>query len=314
MTAPDAGQPRVLVAFPTFRRSELLPALVESIRADASTVDAMVRILAVDNDPAASAADAARALGIEHHHEVVPGIAAARQAALDAAAPGELLAMIDDDVVPEPGWLAGLLRTRRASGASIVSGYVRYVWPQDTDPWIAAGGFMRRDRHPEGAELSTLSTGNVLLDVDQLRALGVRFDISLGLTGGEDSQFGRDVLAAGGSIVASADSVVRDDVPRARTTREFVRRRTIAQGQGLVRLCSRDALAHRRLAKRALHLAGGVGRLVAFSAGAGWARARRDVASHAVLQRRSWFAWGRVLGAVGHHDEAYGRDPLPDAR
>ncbi len=304
MTAPE-----VLIAVPTFRRAELLPPLIETIRADARDVDAGSRILVVDNDPERSAAEAAASLGVQYLAEPTPGIAATRQAALDAAEPGELVVMIDDDLVPEPGWLAGLVDVWLEHRPAAVMGFVRYVWPEGTDPWVAAGGFMRRSRIPNGERLSGLKTGNVLIDADQTRALGVRFDVSLGLSGGSDVQFGRDLIAAGGTIVASADSVARDDIATARTTIAFVRRRAICQGQVRARLYTRAATPSGRLAKRAGFLVGGLVRVPAFAAGEAAARLRGDLAGQATFRRRLWFAQGRILGALGLDEFEYARDP-----
>lgn len=311
-SSPHGARPPVLVAVTTFRRTELLPDLVTAIRANAGTAAARMRIAIVDNDPLRSAADVAATAGVDYVSEPTPGIAAARQAALDAASDGELVAMIDDDVMPQTGWLEALLEVWTSHRPAVVMGYVDYIWPEGTDPWIVAGGFMRRRRRTTGQYLDALATGNVLIDATQVRAFGVRFDTSLGLAGGEDMLFGRAVLAAGGSIVASADSVVRDEVPLARTTKEFVRRRTVSQGQMRTTLLTRSPSPVRRAVLRVLHLGGGVLRLIVFSARGLWARMRGDVASHAVLRRRAWFAEGRILGAVGRVTPEYARSASTD--
>ncbi len=309
MTASSESQRlRVLIAVPTYRRADRLPDLVSRIRPEAAAVDADTRILLVDNDADRSAEATAVALDVEYLVEATPGIAAARQAALDAAADDELVVMLDDDLVPEPGWLAGLLAAWLAHRPAVVMGFVRYVWPEGTDPWVAAGGFMRRTRFPTGTRLSALATGNALFDGPQLRELGVRFDVGLGLSGGSDLEFGRVLLAAGGTIVASAESVARDDIVAQRTSRAFIRRRAICQGQVRARLLSRDELPAAQLAKRAGHLVGGLLRLPVFAAGEGIARIRGDVPATAVYRRRLWFAQGRVLGAVGRFTHEYARE------
>lgn len=302
--------PAVLIAVPTFRRAELLPELIDSIRRDAAAVDASTRILVVDNDPEQSAASTAAALGVQYLAEATPGIAATRQAALDAAEPGELVVMIDDDLVPEPGWLGGLVAMWLEHRPAAVMGFVRYVWPEGTDPWVAAGGFMRRTRIPNGERLWDFKTGNVLIDADRVRELGVRFDVSLGLSGGSDVQFGRDLIAAGGTIVASADSVARDDIAASRTTIAFVRRRAICQGQVRARLYTRADSPSGRIAKRAGFLVGGLVRVPAFAAGEAVSRLRGDLTGHATYRRRLWFAQGRILGALGLDQFEYAR-PTP---
>lgn len=301
MTTP----PTLLIAIPTYRRTTLLPPLVAAVKAEAEGLCA--RIILVDNDPNASARSSADDLGVEYLSEPTPGIAAVRQAALDAAAEGELTVMIDDDVVPEEGWLRALVDVWQNTRATVVMGFVRYVWPEGTDPWIASGGFMRRTRFPDGEKLDSLATGNVLIDTDQVRRLGVSFDLSLGLIGGEDNVFGRAVVARGGSIVASHDSVVRDDIVAERTTREFVHRRAISHGQARVRLLIREAPARRRPLLHVSHLAGGAVRWVVFTAGRAVSAVRGDTARNAVFQRRAWFAQGRMLAALGRVTGEYTR-------
>ena len=309
IASPRDEGPSVLVAVTTFRRTELLPPLIDAIRSCAGDSGERMRITLVDNDPSRSAEAVAAALGVGYVCEATPGIAAARQAALDAATDGELVAMVDDDVLPQEGWLDALVDVWASTGRpAVVMGYVEYVWPDGTDPWIVAGGFMRRRRRRTGQQLDALATGNVLVDAPQVEKLGVRFDTTLGLAGGEDMLFGRYILAAGASIVASADSVVRDEVPVERTTREFVRRRTISQGQMRTRLLTREGSLARQTAFRALHLAGGVVRIVVFSSRGLLARWRGDTTAEAVLRRRTWFAQGRILGAVGRITPEYARN------
>ena len=122
-----------------------------------------------------------------------------------------------------------------------------------------------------------------------------------------DLEFGRVLLEAGGRIVASAESVARDDIVRERTTMEFVRRRAICQGQVRAQLLSRDALPAAQLAKRAGHLVGGLLRVPSFLAAEGLAQLRRDLPKTAVYRRRRWFAQGRVLGAIGRMTPEYSR-------
>ena len=89
MTAGPA--PTVVVAVLTYRRPDdlaaALPALVEQARAYGDRAS----VLAVDNDPDGGAAEAVAAAdaGVRYVHEPTPGIAAARNAALDAAVEAE---------------------------------------------------------------------------------------------------------------------------------------------------------------------------------------------------------------------------------
>lgn len=306
---PDVVRRDVLIAVPTYRRIDFLVPLIAEISEQAAALqtDARVRVVVVDNDPARSA-ETILPSSVRYLPEATPGIASVRQRALDDAHPGELVIMVDDDVFPEEGWLTSLLDTWYSHRATAVLGYVRYVWPEHADPWVVAGGFMRRTPHPTGARLNTFVTGNVLIDADAVRALGVCFDVSLGMSGGEDTRFGQDVLRAGGIIVAAAESVCRDVVPPDRLTRAFVRTRTISHGEIRVRVDLHGREGIRLVVGRIKSFAGGVLRWAAFTALHLFGRLTGDLTRDAVGQRRAWFAIGRIRGSLGRWGAEYSRD------
>lgn len=246
--------PRVLVAVLTYRRpsglAAVLPALVEQLR-DADLAGA---VLVVDNDPDASAREAVAAwspCGVIYAHEPRPGIAAARNRALAAAATADAIVFIDDDEVPAAGWLRALVGYWRATGVTAVAGPVLSVFSGPVDPWILAGEFFARPRRRTGTTLGGAATNNLLLDVRRLRALGLRFDDAFGLTGGSDTMLTHALVKRGERIVWCDEAVVEESVPPERTTRRWVLRRHLRAGN----VWSRVALAlaapgRRRVAER----------------------------------------------------------------
>lgn len=295
----------ILVVIPTYRRTELLAPLVGVVREQIGALPA--RILIVDNDQSRSAESVARDLGTDYLAEPTPGIAAVRQAGLAAASPDDLVIMVDDDVLPSEGWLTALLNVWDVYQPTAVMGYVRYVWPTEADPWIVAGGFMRRTVHPTGTLLTHFVTGNVLIDARETRRLGITFDASLELSGGEDSRFGEDIIRFGGTIVASAESVCIDEVPPSRLTRGFVRTRTISHGSLLSRFSLQRESGVPLPIRRLGAFAGGAARWVIFTVQHLWGRIRNDERLDATAQRRAWFAVGRMLGAAGRTQREYAR-------
>ena len=260
----------VTVAVPTFRRPEDLRALVPLLLGQAAEVADRwaVEILVVDNDPEGSAANTVAALavpGLRYVHEPTPGIAAVRNRALDEAAGSRLLAMIDDDERPEPGWLKHLLATWEGHRPAAVAGRVVAAYDGDLDPWVAAGDFFLRFSMTTGTEVGTAAAGNLLLDVDQVRAAGLRFATDLGLGGGEDNLFSRSLVRAGGRIVWCEESVAVDRVPVARMTRRWVLLRSWSHGNADVLTDLR--LAGRAAERAAVRLRGGSRGLVRLSGG-----------------------------------------------
>jgi len=235
---------RLVVAITTFRRPELLGALVPAVLAQLDEVGG--ELIVVDNDPDATGRDAALSTGDPRVHYVVesrPGIVAARDRALAEASEFDLLAFIDDDEVPRDGWLAQLVATAASTGAAGVSGQVCSL-PQGPVPeWVAASGVLA-PRHPElrtGDVMARAASGSLLLDLRQVRPLGLTFDERFGRTGGEDSYFTGRLTQLGGRIVWCAEAIADELVPASRLTREYQLRLAAVRANSTVRV--RVALA-----------------------------------------------------------------------
>lgn len=297
----------IAVMITTYRRVDLLPPLIDIVAEQGETSGRPYRVVLVDNDPDRSAEPVAGSSGAEYVHEAIPGIGAARRAALEAASDDELVVMIDDDVLPADGWLAGLISAWEAHRPTVAMGFVHYVWPEGCDPWVAAGGFLRRDAHPTGTPLTSLATGNVLIDPRQTRRLGVNFDSELGLSGGEDSLFGEEIRRAGGTIIAAMESVAIDQVPPERATVGFVRRRTIAHGETFISIRLGGVRGIRLLLSRFGAAAGALARAAVFELLHLFWRLFGDLKRDATSKRRFWFALGRLRGAFGRRLAEYAR-------
>ena len=237
-----------MVGLATYRRpgllAGLLPRLLEQIDAAAEDLGGSARlsIVVVDNDAEGSARAVVDGVGDERIRYVIessPGISSARNRVLDEAAGADVLVFLDDDETPHENWLVHLLRTHRERDADAVCGPVHAVFEGGEDPWVAAGGYylgQRREGMRTGELLGRAATNNLLLDLAEVRRLGLRFDARFGLTGGEDSLFTGQLTAAGGKIVLCAEAVVDDLVPRERNQRGFNLARVRAQAGTHVRV------------------------------------------------------------------------------
>jgi hypothetical protein len=193
-----------------------------------------------------------------------------------------------------------------------VTGPVRSQLPEPVDPWVLGSGTFDRVRRPTGARLRGGASNNLLLDLTQVRALGLRFDERLGLTGGEDTLFTHSLIRAGAEVRWCEEAEVVEPVPADRLTRTWVRRRAFRSGSSWSRaevqlagsaaararlravLLARAA-AHTLLA--ALRLAGAVVRRDRVRQG----RAACTLASYA----------GLAVGAFGYVYGEYARSPEP---
>lgn len=228
---------RVAVAIPTYRRPERLASLLAELPARFAELDDDfdAAVFVIDNDPDGSAREVAETpppgLRVTYSPEPTPGIAAARQHALDATGEFDLLAFIDDDEVPHPNWLRALVDTWRRTGAAAVAGHVHTAFPAGTDPWVLASGLFARPLRADGEPLPAAGAGNLLLDLAQIRDAGISFDTSLGLSGGEDTLFTRAIVRAGGRVVACPLSIAEDTLDVERATRRFALARARHHGQ-----------------------------------------------------------------------------------
>jgi succinoglycan biosynthesis protein ExoM len=234
-----ASRPSIVVAMLTYLRHDDLPLAVDGVLGEAALIGADVTLLVVDNDPSASAmtlADRWTGERVRFVHEPTPGIPAARNRALDEAASADVLVFIDDDERPQEGWLRSLIDTWKRTAATAVAGPVVSTFSTEPDPWIIDGGFFSRRRFPTGTEVAVAATNNLLIDVAEVRRLGVRFDVAYGQSGGSDTLFTRQLHRRGGRLVWCQEAVVIDVVPPGRLTRRWVTQRALRLGNSWSRV------------------------------------------------------------------------------
>lgn len=226
--------PEVVIAVLTYRRpAELAGLLPELEHQVAGNPGRSFEVVVVDNDPEGSAREIVEQYpgqGVRYVNEPAPGIAHGRNRALAEAGDAKLLVFIDDDERPRPGWLAALLDTYERTGAAGVTGPVYPDYEGEPDPWLVAAGIFIRKEYADGTEMPAAGTGNLLLDLAQVRELGLRFDDRFGLTGGSDTLFTRQLVRSGRRIVYAAKAGVLDKVPAGRMSRAWGRQRYFRVG------------------------------------------------------------------------------------
>ncbi|KQX08047.1 MULTISPECIES: glycosyltransferase family 2 protein [unclassified Leifsonia] len=311
-TADDENTTLVVtIGVLTYRRPADLVAILPVLVEQAQASDDDVHVLVIDNAPEASAEETTRTFPprfVHYIHEPTPGIAAARNRAIDESTSSDLLIFIDDDERPVGEWLAALLSTYRAERPAGIAGPVISHYEEEPDPWIVGGGFFARERFATGTEVEVAATNNLLLDLAVVRRLGLRFDEEFGLSGGSDTLFTRSLTVAGERIVWCDDAVVLDIVPASRLTRRWVLQRYYRMGNTWSRttlLLSRSTPS--RLLARLSLTAGGAARVAQGAARSGWGRLARSTSRDAHGQRTLNRGLGMVAGAWGHVYSEYRR-------
>ena len=216
MTAPVADG-SLVIAVPTRDRvdqlTRLLPLLVRQL------IDSGRRghVLVVDNSDDAGAREVVSATDpqlVRYVHEPVRGLAAVRNRILDEAGDSDWLALIDDDELPSPQWLAELLRVQAEHGCDVVGGAAVLELPDDAPPYLAGSEvFSRlRPRRPSGPHQAPVHTNNALVRVAKVREAGVRFDPAFNRSGGEDTEFFWTLIDRGALVCWADDAVVTEQV------------------------------------------------------------------------------------------------------
>jgi glycosyltransferase involved in cell wall biosynthesis len=250
----------------TRNRPRMLQALLASYAAMQVPDDVDVHFLIVENN-----AEATLQSIIEHFRSCVPersvryevetrlGIAFARNRALECALAGnhDLMTFADDDEQVEPNWLIELLAERDRLNLDIVGSPVRYAPICPKSPFSAKlvwAGLARRNRHSEQKALRRrerneahkimLATGSWMGNLDFFRRTGLRFDNTLGLSGGEDWRLYREALKLGARTGWTPHAVAYETVPMDRLTLRYHFRRD--RDNSAVETCAK--LTHRRTA------------------------------------------------------------------
>jgi len=305
----------IVMAIPTFRRPEGIAAAVKASLPQVQALEAdtggraRARLIVVDNDPAGSARELIAALGVDYVHEPKPGIAAVRNRAIAEAHDATAVVFIDDDEVPEPGWLRELTEQYLRTGADAVAGKVLTVFPDDTPAWVRASGAFIRPVRTDGQKMEEAASNNLLLDLEALRTRDIAFDERFGLTGGSDSMITRLLTRRGGTIRWAERAVVVEREDPQRFSRSWVLTRTFRFGNTSARVriaLAGDSLLGRTRARLSA-LGSGLARVVGGSARVVVGALTRSLRLRATGERTVARGAGLIAAAVGYAHDEYGR-------
>lgn len=233
------------IVIPSYRRPEPLARAIASCIAQQGVAGSF-EIVVVDNDAAGSARAVVAAMAktsavsIRYVGESRPGISHARNSGVANAA-GHYLAFLDDDEEADPGWLAAFLATIRRCGADAVIGpvYPRFPAGAPAIDTYRRQVFTRDANLPTGTALARWSgIGNTLLDKERCFLTDQPFDPRLGLAGGEDTVFLRQLFRRGGKIVWCAEAAAWETVAVDKLASRFLLRRAFRGGQTTTFVCT----------------------------------------------------------------------------
>jgi glycosyltransferase involved in cell wall biosynthesis len=221
-------------------------------------------------------------------------ISRARNVAADTASEDEWWFLLDDDCVPDPGWMSGLMAAQQATGADVVCGPVTYVPTGAAPDWLTEQGFLDVNHYSEGAEPEFGALNNALIRAAWWRGHPeVRFREEFGTRGGEDLVFMIEARRAGARVRWTERAGVREDLPTSRASLRYQLRRRLWTGNvnaGIDLECA--VRSRRRLLARSALKTGHLTRDVVRGLGRRRLEGRRRLGQAA-------FVLGMVLATVG---------------
>ncbi len=249
-------------------RLQGLQRCLEAIRLQ---VPAPLEILVVVNDNPTLARSIAESIdGIEILENDRPGVSHARDLGA-AASTADLLAFVDDDAVPHPGWLAALIEPFDDGNVMMTSGYIEPLWATQRPRWFPdeflwVVGCSYRGLPGNGARLRNPIGASMAIRRSVVEATG-SFESHLGRIGTdgrgcEETEFAIRAhrLQPGGTVIHVTKSIVDHSVPARRTSLTYFLRRCWREGHSkaiLVELSSPgEGLSTERVFVRSTILSG----------------------------------------------------------
>ena len=264
------SRPAVTVAVCTFRRNDLLTSLVRTIDrlAALEVPDGAMRIQVVDDNPEGGAAevvdDLRRTVGItvDYYASSAADISVARNHALRLGVAGsDFVACLDDDCVPNPGWLRELLRIAGQSHADVVVGHRQFVAGAAAPRWLRDEPFLAENlRYVDGSVPDRGNTANMLVRSAWQQSSGVQFRPEMGQLGGEDMVFFADAIEVGANVRFAANSICDEPCEGRRATFRYQawRQMWLGNNEAAINRSTREVSRARLLARGAKRVALGL--------------------------------------------------------
>jgi glycosyltransferase involved in cell wall biosynthesis len=222
------------VSICTYNRAAALPETISA--ALAQDVGVPVEVLLVDNASTDGTPEVARRFPVRYVREPRQGLARARNAALRHAT-GDLIAFVDDDATPRPGWLAALVQVYRdCPDAWCVGGKISLQLPESIPSWfdprrrdftaalsaLDLGAGVRRVPYPESVWGANWSVSR-----EAVRAAGPFLEW-LGPIGrqrllGEETEYCWRIQRLGGEVYYTGAAEVIHRIPPTRLTKQYYR-------------------------------------------------------------------------------------------
>ena len=227
--------PEITIAICTYKRAEIKDTL-ESISKQKLTDDLSFRVIIADNDIEQTVRKDIEKIAIDlgmnltYVHAPSQNISIARNACLSNCKT-KWLVFLDDDEIACDIWLSELYKTAIKENADVILGPVKSVYLQGTSDWIIKCDFHSTMPVFVNGVIETGYTGNTLLNLASTQIKNRIFDLKLGRSGGEDTDFLSKAFKEGAKIVFSPRAIAYEDVPISRASLSWLSQRKFRVGQ-----------------------------------------------------------------------------------
>jgi succinoglycan biosynthesis protein ExoM len=229
------------ILIPTYQRFQLLSCALTACIEQGAEVSEPIEIVVIDNCFDGSARSIAAELSrtspvdLRYVHEPRKGVATVRNSALRAAR-GKYVIFLDDDQLPQPGWLRAYIGAAK-NGAKAAFGPLDPHYEKAPTVHVDAVRkmFSRKFSVEDGGDIGSLypylGTGNSLFEKHYCFPESDPFDACFDSFGGEDVWMLAGLHARGIPFTWAAGAYVLEFVPASRMSHEYLCNRRYHSGQ-----------------------------------------------------------------------------------
>jgi succinoglycan biosynthesis protein ExoM len=203
----------------------------------------IINVIVADNAPTTwaqrqvSAHAKAAQTPVRYIHAPAGNISIARNACLDHVT-GDYAVFIDDDEIAPTDWLENLWRD--LADNDVVFGPVVARYSADAPIWITENDFHTTTLCPSKGVIKTGYAGNVMMRWHDTPWALQRFDLDLGVTGGEDTDFFNRLHHLGATLTFSPAAYVDEPVRTNRLRLGWLAKRRFRCGQSFADIAMQD--------------------------------------------------------------------------
>lgn len=228
------------VCIATYKRSQLLRKLLDSILGQNLPDNIKLQVIVVDNDMAKSAEHILKEyenrdnIAFEYFVQPEKNISLTRNVAVDNSK-GEYLLFIDDDEEADKNWIIKHLEAITKYGADGVFGIVLPDYHAKTPKWVRNSDYFNRNIPITGEKATYLGTGNCIVKSSLIKNELGPFDLDYGITGGEDTHLFTRLEKKGAKFISSLEAIASEFIPPERTTMRWLIKKSFQTGNTATR-------------------------------------------------------------------------------